>query len=82
MEHNKIIEKITTTLSELQIDKLDVLNSKSHELQEQIIKAEIPRDLEKEILDAYRRLCDRYGKKVMVSVRSSALQEDGTFSFA
>src|SRR3989304_1057870 len=82
MEHNKIIEKITKTLSELQIDKLDVLNSKSHDLQEQIVKAEIPRDLEKEILDAYRRLCDRYGKKVMVSVRSSALQEDGTFSFA
>src|SRR4030066_2028605 len=37
MEHNKIIEKITTTLSELQIDKLDVLNSKSHDLQEQIV---------------------------------------------
>jgi len=82
MEHNKIIEKITKTLSELQIDNLDALNSKSHELQEEIIKAEIPGDLEKEILDAYRRLCDRYGKKVMVSVRSSALQEDGIFSFA
>src|SRR4030067_2180265 len=82
MEHNKIIEKITKTLSELQIDNLYALNSKSHELQEEIIKAEIPGDLEKEILDAYRRLCDRYGKKVMVSVRSSALQEDGTFSFA
>jgi pyruvate,water dikinase len=82
MEHNKIIEKITTTLSDLQIDNLDVLNSKSHELQEKIIKAEIPRDLEKEILNAYIRLCNRYGKKVMVSVRSSALQEDGTFSFA
>jgi pyruvate,water dikinase len=82
MEHNKIIEKITKTLSELQIDNLDALNSKSHELQEQIIKAQIPADLEKEILDAYSRLCNRYGKKVMVSVRSSALQEDGTFSSA
>src|SRR4030043_855793 len=82
IEHNKIIEKITKTLSELQIDNLDALNSKSHELQEQIIKAEIPADLEKEILDAYSRLCNRYGKKVMVSVRSSALQEDGTFSSA
>src|SRR4030043_162473 len=81
-EHNKIIKKKTKTLSELQIDNLDALNSKSHELQEQIIKAEIPADLEKEILDAYSRLCNRYGKKVMVSVRSSALQEDGTFSFA
>src|SRR4030067_1785102 len=82
MEHNKIIEKITKTLSELQIDNLDALNRKSHEIPEQIRKTQIPGDLEKEILDAYRRLCDRYGKKVMVSVRSSALQEDGTFSFA
>src|SRR4030067_3290831 len=82
LDHNKIIEKITKTLSELQIDNLDGLNSKSHELQEQIIKAQIPADLEKEILDAYSRLCNRYGKKVMVSVRSSALQEDGTFSSA
>jgi pyruvate,water dikinase len=82
MEHNKIIEKINKTLSELQVDNLEVLNNTSRELQEQIIKAEIPQDLEREIVDAYARLCDRYGKKVMVSVRSSALQEDGTFSFA
>src|SRR4030066_2390627 len=82
MEHNHLIEKINKTLSELQVDNLEVLNSKSRELQEQIIKVEIPQDIEREIQDAYAKLCDRYGKKVMVSVRSSALQEDGTFSFA
>ncbi len=82
MEHNNLLEKINKTLSELQVDNLEVLNSKSRELQEQIIKVEIPQDLEREIQDAYAKLCDRYGKKVMVSVRSSALQEDGTFSFA
>src|SRR4030066_2224056 len=82
MEHNHLLERISKTLSELQVDNLEVLNSKSRELQEQIIKVEIPQDLEREIQDAYAKLCDRYGKKVMVSVRSSALQEDGTFSFA
>jgi pyruvate,water dikinase len=82
MEHNHLLERINKTLSELQVDNLEVLNSKSRELQEQIIKVEIPQDVEKEIQDAYAKLCDRYGKKVMVSVRSSALQEDGTFSFA
>jgi len=82
MEHNHLLEKINKTLSELQVDNLEVLNSKSRELQEQIIKVEIPQDIEREIQDAYAKLCDRYGKKVMVSMRSSALQEDGTFSFA
>ncbi len=82
MEHNYLLERINKTLSELQVDNLEVLNDKSRELQEQIIKAEIPQDIEIEIQDAYAKLCDRYGKKVMVSVRSSALQEDGTFSFA
>src|SRR4030065_1989065 len=82
MEHNHLLERISKTLSELQVDNLEVLNSKSRELQEQIIKVEIPQDIEREIQDAYAKLCDRYGKKVMVSVRSSALQEDGTFSFA
>src|SRR4030066_798584 len=82
MEHNNLLEKINKTLSELQVDNLEVLNSKSRELQEQIIKVEVPQDIEREIQDAYAKLCDRYGKKVMVSVRSSALQEDGIFSFA
>ncbi len=82
MEHNYLLERINKTLSELQVDNLEVLNDKSRELQEQIIRAEIPQDIEIEIQDAYAKLCDRYGKKVMVSVRSSALQEDGTFSFA
>ncbi len=82
MEHNEILEKINKTLSVLQIDDFEVLDSKSREIQEQIIRAEIPQDLERGILDAYSRLCDKYGKKVKVSVRSSAFQEDGEFGFA
>ena len=82
MEHNELLEKINKILFELQVDNLDVLNSKSREIQEQIIMAEIPHDLEREILDAYSKLCDKHGQKVMVSVRSSALLEDGEFSFA
>src|SRR4030043_403045 len=50
---------------------LDELNKKSKEIQEQVIKAEIPKDLAQEIQDAYLKLSDRCGKKVSVSVRSS-----------
>ncbi|MDI6889572.1 MAG: PEP/pyruvate-binding domain-containing protein [Thermodesulfovibrionales bacterium] len=82
MEHNELVERINKVLFKLPVDNLDVLNSKSRELQEQIIKAEIPYDIEREIRNAYSRLYDKYGKKVMVSVRSSALLEDGEFSFA
>src|SRR3989304_151971 len=82
MEHNKILEQINKILFELKVDNLEELNNKSKEIQEQVIKAEIPKDLEQEIQDAYLKLSDRCGKKVSVSVRSSALQEDGTFSFA
>lgn len=81
-DHNELLEKINKALSELQVENLEVLNSKSREIQDQIIKAEIPHDLEREILDAYSRLCNKYGQKVMVSVRSSARREDGEFSFA
>src|SRR3989304_7909045 len=82
MEHNKILEQINKILFELKVDNLEELNNKSKEIQEQVIKAEIPKDLEQEIQDAYLKLSDRCGKKVSVSVRSSALQEEGTFSFA
>ncbi len=82
MEHNNLLDKINKTLVELKVDNLEELNNKSHKIQEQIIEAEIPEELEKEIGDAYSRLRDRYGRNVPVSVRSSALKEDGTFSFA
>jgi len=82
VEHNKLLEKIKKVLSELKIDTLEVLNSKRYEIQDEIIKAEIHHDLEREISDAYAQLCARSGNKVKVSVRSSALLEDGEFSFA
>ena len=82
MEHNELFGKINETLSELTVDHLEVIEHASRDIQERIIKTEIPQDLEEEILDAYTKLCSRLGKKVMVSMRSSALQEDGTFSFA
>jgi len=82
MEHNGFLEKVNKTLSEFQVDNLEVLNNTSREIQELIMRGEVPDDLEKDILNAYSELCEKAGQKVLVSVRSSALQEDGEFSFA
>lgn len=61
MEHNNLLEKINEALSDIQGDNLEVLNHVSQEIQDQIIKAEIPYFLEKEILNAFRDLCNRQG---------------------
>jgi pyruvate, water dikinase len=82
MEHNRLLEKIEKTLSELCAEDMEVLNNKSRKIQDEIAGAQIPEDLEEEILNAYRRLCNKCGYEVKVSVRSSAVHEDGEFSFA
>ena len=82
MEHNNLLEEINKTLSGLQVDNLEVLNQVSKEIQDKIIEAEIPDFLETEILNAFSKLCNRHGQEVKVAIRSSALREDGDFSFA
>ncbi len=82
MDHNDFFQKIKEKLSNVVFDNLDVLNRNSKELQAMIINGEIPGDLKKDIMDSYRRLCKICGEEVRVSVRSSAICEDGDFSFA
>lgn len=82
MQHNGLLEKIEKRLLELHTENIEVLNNKSREIQDEITGAQIPGDLEEEILHAHARLCNQYGYKVKVSVRSSAVHEDGEFSFA
>ncbi len=82
MEHDELLEKLDKILSELRMDDPEILESKSSEIQEQILSGEIPSDLEDEILRAYTRLCNKYGQKILVALRSSAIHEDGDVSFA
>src|SRR5208283_3122395 len=74
--------KIQRRLAALSVDNIEELNDTSKEIQDLIREAEVPLDLAKEVSDSYGRLCDKCDYKIMVSVRSSALQEDGEFSFA
>ncbi len=56
--------------------------SLSGELRSAILAATIPADLEQEILAAYDRLAGRLGYMPKLAVRSSALGEDSSISFA
>jgi pyruvate,water dikinase len=85
MELNVFTEKINKTLlslSSLSIEKMEEVNKVSKEIQDMIIESDIPYDLEKAIKDAYSELCKKIGRETTVSVRSSAVLEDGKFSFA
>lgn len=82
MEHNRFTEKISKSLSSLSIENMETVNKVSRETQDMIIESDFPRDLEKAIKDAYADLCKKIGSKTAVSVRSSAILEDGMFTFA
>ncbi len=82
MDHNMLIEKINTKISELNIQDLDELNKVSEEIYEMILNSELPSELSDSIINSYSNLCKKYGKEINVSVRSSAIREDSEFSFA
>ncbi|NWF52919.1 MAG: phosphoenolpyruvate synthase [Nitrospirae bacterium] len=85
MEFNVFTEKINKTLlslSSLSIENMEEVNRVSKEIQKMIIESDIPYDLEKAIKDSYAILCDKLGRETKVAVRSSAILENGKYSFA
>ncbi|MEW6674744.1 MAG: PEP/pyruvate-binding domain-containing protein [Nitrospirota bacterium] len=85
MELNMFTEKINKallSLSSLSIENMEEVNKVSKEIQDMIIESDIPYDLEKAIKDAYSELCKKISRETTVSVRSSAILEDGKYSFA
>jgi pyruvate, water dikinase len=82
MDHGKLVEKIGEKLLNLNIENLDELNRVSKEINEMIVKSDVPQDLREAIEHAYAKLCKKTGKTATVSVRSSAIREDSEFSFA
>lgn len=83
MEHNRLIEKINKKLLSLDINNTEELNEVSRVIQDMIIKAEMPQDLDNAIKNAAGSLRSTvHYSPFTVSVRSSAIHEDGEFSFA
>ncbi len=76
LEHNELSDLIKDILTDLDVNNTKMLESASQRIKELIMSGEIPPDVKKEIIEAYRELCKREGKTVYVAVRSSATAED------
>lgn len=83
MEHNRLSEKISECLKITDINNLEIMNAVSNELKDMIINAELPQDVYEAITREVDTLKTKSrGAKLAVSVRSSAICEDGESSFA
>ncbi|MEO5356052.1 MAG: PEP-utilizing enzyme [Nitrospirae bacterium YQR-1] len=80
MAHNGFLEKINEKLADLSIEHMDEITKTGREIQEMVINAEIPKDMEDCITHTFKEV---FGQRdVNLSVRSSAIEEDDEFSFA
>ncbi|MDH4300354.1 MAG: phosphoenolpyruvate synthase, partial [Dehalococcoidia bacterium] len=78
-----IRQKIKDILAGLDTHDMEDLADRGEKLRNLIAHSRCPRDLEEEIIVAYRKMEERFGKDVDVAVRSSATAEDlPTASFA
>lgn len=83
LDANNLRGPISKILEGLDVNDSEALNKASAEIKKLIIDGRIPRDIQKDIVDAYRKLNERIGREVFVAVRSSASAEDlPTASFA
>jgi len=67
---------IKELLKDLDTHDIRNLSSRGRKIRNLIYRAELPRDLQEAILEAYRKLCAEYGENTDVAVRSSATAED------
>jgi pyruvate,water dikinase len=81
MEHNEILPRVSALLEELRVDDLGAINALSADIRSIIMAGRLPRDVEDEISAALSAL-RAAAASATVAVRSSALVEDGGFSFA
>ncbi len=81
VEYNNLRKILDDLLSELNIESSHSMNWISGQLMERIRNAEVPPDIEQAILASYEEL-ERDGRAVITAVRSSAISEDGEYSFA
>lgn len=82
LEHNNLPNTIETMLATVPANDLAALEAASSAIQDLVRNASLPDDLSAAITTATEFLSQTSKEPLMVSVRSSALQEDGEFSFA
>ncbi len=76
--HNDLQAEIDRRIQATNTEGIDDLFRLSADLQNLILAANLPEDLETEILEAYNKLEMAHGQKIRVSTRSSALGEDSS----
>jgi pyruvate,water dikinase len=74
--YNDLQEEIERLMQSSSADEIDQLFELSAQIQQLVMRAAMPREVEKAILGAYRELEEKEGQGVKVSLRSSALGED------
>lgn len=83
IESSGILQKMKDILANISKDDLKDFAHRGHAIRELVYSSPFPKDLSKEIIDAYQILCEEYGSDTDVAVRSSATAEDlPTASFA
>jgi pyruvate,water dikinase len=68
--------RLPELLAGLDTNDIENLRQRGHQVREALMSAELPDDLEQEILEAYDRLSQSQGRPIDVAVRSSATSED------
>ena len=82
LDHNRLTARITELLGQWRLDDLDSLALVSEELKKMIHAAQVPPGVEAAIHEAYEHLCAQEGGRPLVAMRSSAVGEDLTLTFA
>jgi pyruvate, water dikinase len=82
LEKNDLAQFIQQQLRGLDIDDTERLVVVSRSIQDRIMAADPPSDLQTAVTDASAELQARYGPQLRLAVRSSATSEDGEASFA
>jgi pyruvate,water dikinase len=81
LDHNQLAARLTELLGRWRLEDLDSLAQVSEELKKMVLAARVPPELEQAIAAAYGRL-PAGGAAPLVAMRSSAVGEDLTFTFA
>jgi len=83
LQANNLDEKLSSLFNNFNPNNIDELKKVGKLARDFIMNAQIPKDLEKEIISGFKELKKEYGDKLTVAVRSSATAEDSpTASFA
>jgi pyruvate,water dikinase len=82
IESNDLRPRIDAALSQLDINSADSLERTSLQLQELILKADVPEDIREAITIEFDRMTGGSRGRLRLSVRSSAVGEDSQASFA